>query len=127
MISDNLAENISFVADAIIRDIEDPYPETWEIALALTFFSWNNSIKEGSVKKYFYKKEINHLEKSQPTFWKQMIRNDADELIQILTKRKAFFFGEDRRLLKECFLNVLQTVSVIEDNEEETLHVEPRF
>jgi len=56
-----------------------------------------------------------------------MTRNDADELIQILTKRKDFFFGEDKRLLKECFLNVLQTVSVIEDNEEETLHVEPRF
>jgi len=37
MTTDNLAQNISFVTDAIIKDIEDPHPETSEIALALTF------------------------------------------------------------------------------------------
>lgn len=127
MEDENLAVNISFVADAIIKDIDNPYPETWEAALALTLFSWNNEIQKGLVKKDFYRKKLNHLEKNKPTFWKQLIRDNPEELLEILTKRKAFFFGDDKRLLKECFLNVFETISAIENNEEETLHVEPRF
>ncbi len=127
MENENLAVNISFVADAIIKDIDNPHPETWEAALTLTFFSWNNEIQKGLVKKDFYRKILNHLEKNKPIFWKQLIRDNPKELLEILTKRKAFFFGDDKRLLKECFLNVFETVSVIENNEEETLHVEPRF
>jgi len=52
MTTDNLAQNISFVTDAIIKDIEDPHPETSEIALALKrtskmgrlYFSYSLSI-----------------------------------------------------------------------------------
>lgn len=124
---ENLAQNISFVADAIIKDIDNLYPETWEAALMLTLFSWNNEIQKGYTKKEFYTKGLKKLEKKRSTFWKQLINKDAAILIDILTKRKAFFFGEDKRLLKECFLNMLQTISVVEDNKENTLHIESRF
>lgn len=127
MFDKNLAVNISFMADAIIEDIDNLHPETWELALALTFFSWNNSIKAGSVKKEYYEKEIRRISKIRKGIWQQLITDDAEELTKILNKRKALFFEEDRRMLKECFFNILQTVSATEDNEEETLHVEPRF
>lgn len=127
MKNENLASNISFVVDAIIKDIENPYPETWDAALALTLFSWNNQIQKGYTKEVFYKKRLKQLEKERPKFWKQLISEDLDFLIETLTKRKAFFFRDDKRLLKECFLNVLETISVIEENKENTLHVEPRF
>jgi len=91
MENENLAVNISFVADAIIKDIDNPHPETWEAALTLTFFSWNNEIQKGLVKKDFYRKILNHLEKNKPIFWKQLIRDNPKELLEILTKRKAFF------------------------------------
>jgi hypothetical protein len=35
------------------------------------------------------------------------------------------FFPDDKRLIKSCFINVLGTISVEENNDEKTLHVEP--
>ena len=125
--TENLAESISFVADVIIKDIENPYPETWEAVLTLTLFSWNNEIQKEYTKKDFYTKILERLEKDRPTFWKQLINKNVSVLTEILTKRKTLFFGEDKRLLKECFLNMLGTISVVEDNDEGTLHIENRF
>jgi len=127
MEDENLAANVSFVVDAIIKDIENLFPETWEAALAITLFSWNNEIQKGYTKESFYTKKLKQLEKERPTFWEQLSSKDIDFLTETLTKRKALFFGDDKRLLKECFFNMLETVSVIEDNEEETLHIESRF
>ncbi len=50
MIEKNLAENISFVSDAIVDDIDNPYPETLEASLILTQYSWNNEIQENYIK-----------------------------------------------------------------------------
>ena len=127
MMDENLAENISFVLDAIVDDVDEPYPETLEAALILTQYSWNNEIQKNYSKEDNYKIELKKLEDHHPHFWVQLIRNDAPSLIDILTKRKMVFYPDDRRLVKDCFLNVLGTISVVEDNDEKTLHVQSRF
>ena len=127
MMDENLAENISFVLDAIVDDVDEPYPETLEAALILTQYSWNNEIQKNYSKEDNYKIELKKLEDHHPHFWGQLIRNDAPSLIDILTKRKRVFYPDDRRLVKDCFLNVLGTISVVEDNDEKTLHVQSRF
>ena len=92
MIDENLAENISFVLDAIIDDVDEPYKETLEAALVLTQYSWNNAIQKNYIKNGYYKIELKKLQRCNSRFWKQLIRNDAPSLIEILMKRKNIFF-----------------------------------
>ena len=127
MMDKNLAENIFFVLDAIIDDIDEPYKETLEAALILTQYSWNNEIQKDYAKEKFYEKELRKLQSRNPHFWTQLIRTDAPSLIEILTKRKLFFYPDDKRLVKDCFINTLHTISVVEDNKEKTVHVQSRF
>ena len=47
---ENLAENLSFVLDAILDDVDEPYAETLEAALTLAQFSWNNTVHENHTK-----------------------------------------------------------------------------
>ena len=124
---ENLAENISFVHEVIIDDIDEASIETLEAALILTQYSWNNEIQENYFKKDSYKKEFEKSQSKNPKFWKQVIRNNAPDLIEILTKRKSFFYPDDKRLVKNCFINTMGTISVEEDNEEKTFHIEERF
>jgi hypothetical protein len=127
MMDENLAENISFVLDAIIDDIDEPYTETLEAALILTQYSWNNEIQENYNKEGFYKTELKKLEDYKSNFWKQLIRNNAPSLIDILMERKMFFYPDDKRFVRNCFVNPFGTISVVEDNDEKTLHVQSRF
>jgi hypothetical protein len=124
---ENLAENVSFVLEVIIDDIDAASIETLKSALILTQYSWNNEIQKDYFKKNSYKKELEKLQATNPLFWKQVIRNDAESLIDILVKRKTFFCGDDKRLIKSCFVNIMGTISVEEDNKEKTLHIESRF
>jgi len=124
---ENLAENVSFVLEVIIDDIDEASIETLKGALILTQYSWNNEIQKDYFKKNAYKKEFEKLQATNPQFWKQVIRNDAVSLIDILVKRKSFFYGNDKRLIKNCFVNTMGTISVEEDNKEKTLHIESRF
>ena len=124
---DNLAENISFVLDAVIDDVDEPYAETLEAALILTRYSWNKEIQENYNKEGCYKIELKKLEDFRSNFWDQLIRNDALSLIDILMKRKLFFYPDDQRLVRDCFVNPFGTISVVEDNDEKTLHVQSRF
>jgi hypothetical protein len=123
----NLAENVSFVLEVIIDDIDEASIETLKSALILTQYSWNNEIQKDYFKKNSYKKEFEKSQATNPMFWKQVIRNDAESLIDILVKRKYFFYGDDKRLIKSCFVNTMGTISVEEDNKEKTLHIESRF
>ncbi len=124
---ENLAENISFLLDAIINDVDSPSTETLEAALILTQYSWNNEIQLNNTKEDSYKAKLKKLQDRNSKFWTQLIRNDASNLIEILMERKRFFFPNDKRFVKECFVNMLGTISVIEDNDEKTLHVQSRF
>ena len=124
---ENLAENVSFVHEVIIDDIDEASIDTLKSALILTQYSWNNEIQKDYFKNNAYKKEFEKLQDINPLFWKQVIRNDAESLIDILVKRKSFFYGDDKRLIKSCFINTMRTISVEEDNEEKTLHIESRF
>ena len=127
MIDENLAENISFVLDAIIDDVGEPYKETLEAALVLTQYSWNNAIQKNYIKNGYYKIELKKLQRCNSRFWKQLIRNDALSLIEILMKRKMIFFPDDKRFVKDCFINMLGTISVVEDNDKKSLHVQSRL
>ncbi len=124
---ENLAENISFVLDAIIDDIDEPYKETLEAALILTLYSWNNEIQKNYTKEDSCKAALKKLQDRNPQLWTQLIRNDAPSLIKILMKRKMFFYPNDKRFVKNCFINALGTISVTEDNDEKTLHVQSRL
>lgn len=126
MNSENLAQNFVFVLDAILYTLDDNTPETWEAAIALTLFSWNNEIKNNSIPETYYKNKLKILEAKNPNFWKEIQSKDMSFLINdVLRKRKNFFFPDDKRLIKEGFVNIHGTISVIEDNKEKTLHVEP--
>ena len=120
----NLAENLAFVFDAIIADVDEPYAETLEAALILTQFSWNNAIQENYAKIDSCIRQLNRLQDSNPRFWEQLVRDDAPSLVKILMQRKAVFFPDDRRFVKECFINMLGTITVTEGNDDETYHVD---
>ena len=124
---ENLAENISFLLDAIIDDIDEPYNETLEAALILAKYSWNSEIQENYTKEGSYKTELKKLQDRNPQIWEQLIRNDAPSLIEILLERKMFFYPNDKRFVKDCFISALGTISVTEDNDEKTLHVQSRL
>ena len=125
---DNLSANIIFMLDVIINDENDePDIETINAALILSHFAWNNEIREDSVKPKYYKKELKKLEKVNMHFWEQLTRNDAEELIDILKKRKRMFYPEDNRLIKSCYINIIMGITVEEDNKEKTIHVEKYF
>ena len=62
-------------------------------------------------------------EKANPCLWDQLIRTNSEELIKILKQRKAFFFPDDKRLVRSCFYNMLGTITVEEDNDEGTVHI----
>jgi len=124
---ENLAENMFFVLDAIIDDIDEASIDTLKGALILTQYSWNSEIQKSYFKENSYKKEFDKLQASNYRFWKQVIRNDAPSLIEILIKRKSFFYPDDKRLVKSCFINAMGTISVEEDNEEKTFHIHSLF
>jgi len=125
--TENLAENISFVFEVIIDDIDEASIKTLEAVLILTQYSWNNEIRENYFKKDAYKKEFEQSQGNNPKFWKEVIRNNAPDLVEILRQRKAFFYPDDKRLVKNCFINTMGTISVEEDNEEKTRHIESGF
>jgi hypothetical protein len=124
---ENLAENVSFVLDSIIDDIDDPYKETLEAALILTKYSWNTEIENNPIVEGSYKRELKKLQDLNPRFWTQLTLNDVLSLIDILMKRKSIFYPDDKRLVKKCFINVFGTISVVEDNNYEIVHVQSRF
>jgi hypothetical protein len=127
MKEENLADNIYFVLEVIIDDIDEASIETLKMALILSQYSWNNAVQKNYSKKDSYKKEFEKLLCSNPNFWKQVIRNDEPSLIEILTKRKLFFYPNDKRLVKSCFINAMGTLSAEEDNEKRTLHIQSYF
>ena len=113
-----------FMLDAIVdSDIEEPDPSTMNAALALVQFSWNSEIQEGSITSGYYEVILRKSEKINPSFWEELIRNSSEELIEILKKRKRFYFPNDRRLIRSCFYNILGTITVEEDNEEGTVYI----
>jgi hypothetical protein len=121
---DNLGANIMFMLDAIVdSDIEEPYPATINAALALVQFAWNSKIQESSITSEFYEVILRNSENINPSFWEELIRSSSEELIEILKKRKRFFFPDDRRLIRSCFYNMLGTITVEEDDEEGTAHI----
>jgi hypothetical protein len=124
---ENLAENLSFVLDAILDDVDEPYAETLEAALTLAQFSWNNTVQENHTKIDACITQLDKLQSRNPRLWEQLIRHDAPSLIQILMQRKAVFYPDDNRIIKECFFNMLGTITVTEGNHEETCHVQSRL
>jgi hypothetical protein len=126
MTDNNLAENMSFLLDAIVA-VDEPHKETLEVALMLTQLSWNNAIQSNYPKIDFYKIQLGELQARNPSIWTQLIRNDAPSLIKILTQRKEVFYPDDKRLVRKCFINTLGTITVTEDNDDETLHVQGRL
>jgi hypothetical protein len=121
---DNLGANIMFMLDAIVdSDIEEPDPATINAALALVQFAWNSAIKESSITSEFYEVILRNSENINPSFWEELIRSSSEELIEILKKRKRFFFPDDRRLIRSCFYNMLGTITAEEDDEEGTVHI----
>lgn len=126
--SENLAENLFFVLDPIIEDIELHHTETWEAAITLTVYSWNTSIQKDYFKETYYKKKLKELEQQNPNFWQYLTSKDTSFLIKgLLRKRKEFFFEADTRLVKKCFFDDVDNFVVMEDNEEETLHILPQL
>ncbi len=120
----NLANDIIFLLDGILDDdVEEPDIESLNAALILSHFAWNNEIQEGSMNPDYYRTELTRLEQANPHFWKKFIRDDIEELLDTLRKRKMFFFPDDNRLIKSCFVNMVGTITVEEDNDEHTTHV----
>ena len=120
----NLGTNILFMLDAIVdADIEEPNPATMNAALALTHFAWNREIQGDSITSKNYKKVLRESEKVNPSLWNELARKSSEELIDILTKRKKVFFPDDKRLIRSCFYNMLGTITVVEDNDEGTVHI----
>lgn len=124
---ENLAESLSFVLDAILDDVDEPYAETLEAALILTQFSWNNTVQENYTRIDICIVQLDNLQNQNPQLWRHLIRNDVPSLIKILMQRKAFFYPDDNRLVKECFFNTLGTITVTEGNDDETCHVQSRL
>ncbi len=123
--NENLADNVMFVADVIIdAEVEEPSTEVINASLILSHYAWNNEISENSVKPGYYKRRLKKIEKSYPRLWKQLVRNSSEELIDILKKRKNFFCPNDNRLIRSLFINMLGTLTIVEDNEEGTIHIE---
>jgi hypothetical protein len=121
---DNLGANIMFMLDAIVdSDIEEPDPATNNAALALVQFAWNSDIQESSITSEYYEEILRKSNKINPSFWEELIRKSSEELIEILKKRKRFYFPDDRRLIRSCFYNMLGSITVEEDNEEATAHI----
>jgi len=121
---ENLGTNIMFMLDAIVdADIEEPEPATMNAALALSHFAWNSEIQESSITSEFYEMVLRKSEKANPSFWDEFIRKSSEELIEILKKRKKFFFPDDKRLIRSCFYNMLGTITVEEDNDQGTEHI----
>jgi len=126
MTDNNLAENMSFLLDAIVA-VDEPDKETLEVALMLTQLSWNNAIQRNYPKINSYKIQLGELQARNPSIWTQLIRNNASSLIKILTQRKEVFYPDDKRLVRKSFINTLGTITVTEDNDDETLHVQGRL
>jgi len=121
---ENLGTNIMFMLDAIVdADIEEPDPATMNAALALSHFAWNSEIQESSITSEFYEMVLRKSDKANPSFWDEFIRKSSEELIEILKKRKKFFFPDDKRLIRSCFYNMLGTITVGEDNDQGTVHI----
>ncbi len=120
----NLGTNILFMLDAIVdADMEEPDSATMNVALALTHFAWNREIQGDSITSKNYKKVFRESEKVNPSLWNELARKSSEELIDILTKRKKVFFPDDKRLIRSCFYNMLGTITVVEDNDEGTVHI----
>lgn len=126
MFDDNLGNSMMFMVDAILADERD-YIEIdttiMDTALLLTQIAWNTENLGDAVLSGAYAPALRLLERTDHTVWEHFIRGTCQELIEILRKRKAFFFPDDKRLIRQCFCNVLGTISVEEENEEGTLHV----
>lgn len=108
----NLANNLMFVADVIIDTEEEPTFEVIETSLILAQYSWNNEIITNNIRPEYYQKEIKRIEKDYPQIWKQLIRKNCEDLIDILTKRKKVFFPNDNMFIKNFFINMLETITV---------------
>ena len=104
-------------------DMEEPDSATMNVALALTHFAWNREIQGDSITSKNYKKVFRESEKVNPSLWNELARKSSEELIDILTKRKKVFFPDDKRLIRSCFYNMLGTITVVEDNDEGTVHI----
>ena len=109
-----LSTNFIFVMEMIISDEGEPNIEVVKAAISLAHYAWNNSIHPGSVSSSYYEDKIRDIKKIFPDLFKHLIRNNPDELIDILTKRKRMFFPNDKRLIKECYPTL--HVMAIEDN-----------
>lgn len=122
---ENLANNLMFVADAVIdAELDEVSVEIINASLILSHYAWNNEISENTFRPGYYKKKLKKIEKFYPQLWNQLVRNNSEELIDILKERKKFFYPNDNRLIRNFFINILGTVSVEEDNEERTIHIE---
>ena len=120
----NLTSNLVFILDAILAPhVDEPDLTTLSAALMLSHLAWNTAIEEGSIKPDYYQTEFRQLELAHPHLWKQFIGDNRQELIDILSKRKLFFFPNDKRLIKSCWVNLVGTITVKENNDENTLHL----
>ena len=124
MIDENLGTNMMFMVDAIIKeDIDDLDDETRDAALLFAQIAWNTEIRENSIPSEVYTKQLQHFENANQRLWEHLIRNNSEELIDILRQRKRFFFAEDKRLIRTCFYNMIGPITVEEENSEGTLHI----
>ena len=104
-------------------EIDDPNLETLQAALILAHFSWNNEVHSGSIKADYYQAELKKLEQSNPFFWRQVIRHNSQELSGVLKKRKKGFYPNDKRLSKNCWIDLLGTISLEEDHDGNPFHL----
>jgi hypothetical protein len=126
MFDENLGNAIMFMIDAILAD-ECEYTEIdvsiMDAALLLTQIAWNTEILGETALLGPYAPALQLLERADHTLWDHLIRENANELIDILRKRKRFFFPDDTRLIRQSFCNILGTITVEEENDDGTIHI----
>jgi len=95
MIDENLGSNMMFMVDAIVKeDIDNLDDETREAALLFAQIAWNTEIGENSIPPEVYTKGLQYSKNVNQRSWEHLIRNNSEELIDILRQRKRFFFNE---------------------------------
>ena len=125
MRNENLGNSISFMVDALLnqeleyREIE---PELMDAALSIAQIAWNAEVR-GEPVAVPSSPVLRRGKRVDDAVWERLIRGISSELVNLMRKRKQFFFPDDTRIIRRCFCNELGTISVEEENEYGTFHV----
>jgi hypothetical protein len=125
MYDENLGNSVSFMVDALLTDKQeyrDIETELMDAALRIVQIAWNAEV-HGDVVIEPSASVLDPVEPVDDAVWEQLIRDTSQELVNLLRKRKQIFFPDDARLIRQCFCNMLGTISVEEENKDRTLHV----